>query len=77
MDHFLWLEGQRSAQSKYIVDHFPKILHQFNTIIELGTFTGVFTKWLSENISDNCKIITYDINPNYREVDDIKNSVWI
>jgi len=48
MDHFLWLEGQRSAQSKYIVDHFPKILHQFNTIIELGTFTGVFTKWLSE-----------------------------
>lgn len=76
MDHFLWLGGQRSAQSKYIVDHFPKILHQFNTIIELGTFTGVFTKWLSENISDNCKIITYDINPNYREVDDIKNTTF-
>jgi hypothetical protein len=73
MEHFLWVDNQRSAQSKFVVDHFPKILSEFSTIIELGTFTGVFTKWLSENISDDCNIISYDINPNYREVGELKN----
>lgn len=76
MEHFLWVDNQRSAQSKFVVDHFPKILPEFSTIIELGTFTGVFTKWLSENISNDCKIITYDINPNYREVGELKNTVF-
>ena len=76
MEHFLWVDNQRSAQSKFVVDHFPKILSEFTTIIELGTFTGVFTKWLSENISDKCKIITYDINPNYREVGELKNTTF-
>ena len=76
MEHFLWVDNQRSAQSKFVVDYFPKILSEFSTIIELGTFTGVFTKWLSENISDNCNIITYDINPNYREVGELKNTTF-
>jgi hypothetical protein len=76
MEHFLWVDNQRSAQSKYVVDHFPKLLSEFSTIIELGTFSGVFTKWLSQNISDSCKIITYDINPNYREVGKLKNTTF-
>ena len=76
MEHFLWVDNQRSAQSKFVVDHFPKILSEFSTIIELGTFTGVFTKWLSEDISNDCNIITYDINPNYREVGELKNTTF-
>jgi 23S rRNA U2552 (ribose-2'-O)-methylase RlmE/FtsJ len=76
MEHFLWVNNQRSAQSKFVTDHFPKILQDFSTIIELGTFTGVFTKWLSENASADCKIITYDINPGYREVGELKNTTF-
>lgn len=51
MEHFLWVDNQRSAQSKFVVDHFLEILSEFSLIIELGTFIGVFTKWLPENIS--------------------------
>jgi hypothetical protein len=76
MEHFLWVDNQRSAQSKFVVDHFSKILSDFSTIIELGTFTGVFTKWLSENASPDCNIITYDINPNYREVGELKKTTF-
>lgn len=71
MNHFLWLDNQRSAQSRFVPDRFSKILDRFETVIEIGTFTGVFTRWLSENVSEGCKIITYDVKPNYREVGEI------
>lgn len=71
MEHFLWLQNQRSAQSKFVPEYFSKILDGFSTVIELGTFTGVFTKWLSQNVPTNCKIFSYDINPSYREVGDL------
>lgn len=77
MEHFLWIDGQRSAQSKYIQEPFLEILSEFDTIIELGTFTGVFTKWLSRNAKPTCKIYTYDINPKYREVGDLKNTHFV
>ena len=76
MDYnFLWVPKttyHRSAQSQFVVDVFPKVLKNFELIIEIGTFTGAFTLWLSENKSDNCKIISYDINPDYCEVNNLK-----
>lgn len=73
MDPFLWIENQRSAQSRFIEKPFLSILKDFDLIIEVGTFTGVFTKWLSDNCSSECKIFSYDNNPNYRVVEDIHN----
>ena len=79
MDYnFLWVPKttyHRSAQSQFVVDVFPKVLKNFELIIEIGTFTGAFTLWLSENKSDNCKIISYDINPDYCEVSDLKEEI--
>ena len=77
MEHFLCIDGQSSAQSKFIVDIFPDFLKNFDTIIELGTFTGVFAKYLSLNANLNTRIYTYDINPNYREVEDLANTNFI
>ena len=78
MDYnFLWVPKttyHRSAQSQFVVDVFPKVLKNFELIIEIGTFTGAFTLWLSENKSDNCKIISYDINPDYCEVNNLKDT---
>lgn len=78
MDYnFLWVPKttyHRSAQSQFVVDVFPKILKNFDLIIEIGTFTGAFTLWLSENKSDTCKIISYDITPDYCEVSDLKDT---
>ena len=77
MEHFLWIDGQRSAQSRFIVDMFPEFLKKFDVIIELGTFTGVFTKYLSLNVNVNTRIYTYDINPHYREVGDLPNTNFV
>ena len=77
MDHFLWIDGQRSAQSKFVIDIFPDFIKNFDTIIELGTFTGVFTKYLSLNSNKDTKIYTYDINPSYREVGDLSNTNFL
>jgi len=73
MDPFLWIDNQRSAQSKFIEEPFLRIIKNFDLIIEIGTFTGVFTKWISQNASSECRIFTYDNNPAYREVGDLPN----
>jgi len=73
MDPFLWIDGQRSAQSKFIEKPFLEIIKKFETVIEIGTFTGVFTKWISMNVNDKCRIFSYDNNPSYRIVGDLHN----
>ena len=56
MENFLWvtIDNQRfrTAQTKYISKAFSIILKDFEQIIEIGTFTGAFTYWLSENKSE-------------------------
>lgn len=69
MECFLWIKKDyRSAQSKYVPEVFSKIVKDFDLIIEIGTFTGVFTDWLSQNSNENCRIISYDINENCRQI---------
>jgi len=75
--NFLWVPKtsyHRSAQSEYVVNFFPKILKEFELIIEIGTFTGAFTFWLSQNISEKCRIVSYDINPDYCEIKNIEKT---
>ena len=78
MENFLWVtigdQQFRTAQTKHIPKAFSIILKDFEQIIEIGTFTGAFTHWLSENKSDSCKIISYDINPDYLQVNNIKDT---
>ena len=66
MENFLWVtignQRFRTAQTKHIPKVFSILLKDFEQIIEIGTFTGAFTYWLSENKSDTCKIISYDNN---------------
>jgi hypothetical protein len=73
MDPFLWIDNQRSAQSKFIEEPFNGVIRKFDLIIEIGTFTGVFTKWLSQNVKDGSLIFSYDNNPSYRIVEDLSN----
>lgn len=69
MDCFLHIsKNYRSAQSKYVPDYFSKIINDFDLIIEIGTFTGAFTYWLSQNSKDSCEIFSYDIREDYREI---------
>lgn len=69
MDCFLHItKNYRSAQSKYVPEVFSKILSEFDLIIEIGTFTGAFTDWLSQNTKGDCVIFSYDINEYYREI---------
>jgi cephalosporin hydroxylase len=75
MENFLWISKEyRSAQSKYVTEVFPKILLEFDLIIELGTFTGAFTDWLSQNIKEECRIISIDINEEYRQIKSCRNT---
>ena len=76
MQHFLWLDNNRTAQSRFVPDYFNKILKQFDQIIEIGTFTGIFTKWLSLNSRQDVKIISYDINPESREVNTLPKTLF-
>ena len=78
MENFLWVtigdQQFRTAQTKHIPKAFSIILKDFEQIIEIGTFTGAFTYWLSENKSDSCKIISYDNNPDFLQVNNIKDT---
>ena len=56
-----------TAQTPGVVKPFKKILSKFDRIIEIGTYKGGFTLWLFKNVNPNVKIISYDINKNYRE----------
>ncbi len=76
MDPFFWIGNKRSAQSRFVEEPFSEILSNFDLIIEIGTFTGVFTQWISEKVSDSCKIISYDNNPAYRTVGDLNNVIF-
>lgn len=78
MENFLWITKKyRSAQSKFTPDVFLTIIKNFDLIIEIGTYTGAFTYWLSENMSPNCKLVSFDINENYREIKSCKNTEFI
>jgi len=78
MEHFLWVNingvNHRTAQSKHVTKPFLMILKDFDQIVEIGTFTGAFTHWLSENKLNSCKITSYDINPNYLEINSIQDT---
>ena len=73
MEHFLWVNingvNHRTAQSKHVTKAFSMILKDFEQIIEIGTFTGAFTYWLYQNKLESCQITSYDINPDYLEVE--------
>ena len=78
MEHFLWvtIDGidYRTAQSKNVIKPFSMILKDFEQIIEIGTFTGAFTYWLSENKLESCEITSYDINSYNLLINSIKDT---
>lgn len=77
MDNFFYVNGIRTSQSIYIKEVFLKTLGEFDIIIEIGTFTGAFTKWISDNTKIECKIISFDINPEYRQFKTIDKTTFI
>ena len=78
VEHFLWvtIDGidYRTAQSKNVIKPFSMILKDFEQIIEIGTFTGAFTYWLSENKLESCEITSYDINSYNLLINSIKDT---
>jgi len=74
MNNFLWVNIpniHRTAQSRYITEIFPLFMKDFDIIIEIGTFTGAFTYYLSTISKEDCKIYSWDINEDYREINNI------
>ena len=75
MENFLWItKNYRSAQSKFVPEVFTSFIKDFDLIVEIGTFTGAFTEWMSLNMNDNCKLVSYDINESYREIKSCRNT---
>lgn len=60
-DVHLYVNDVQSGQSKEVEPPFLKIIKEFDTIIEIGTFTGAFTKWLYTFKREDCELITFDI----------------
>jgi hypothetical protein len=40
----------------------PNYVHQFDNIIEIGTYNGGLTSWLYDNKNPNAKVVSYDID---------------
>jgi len=68
MMEFYNIEGVRAGQHPEIESFFNKIICDFDRIIEIGTHLGGFTLYLHKNKSENCDLISYDIEANYNEV---------
>lgn len=78
-DTFLWIQQDitidhfiRSAQSASVVNIFPKFLHEFDLIIEIGTFTGAFTHWIHSLKNIDCRILSLDINDSGMNIDNVE-----
>jgi hypothetical protein len=73
-DVHLFVDGVQTGQTKAVQPPFLKIIKDFDTIIEIGTFTGAFTKWLSVFKNDNCELLTFDITTEHFKFYDSLNS---
>lgn len=66
--NILLVEHTFAGQTPTIVKPLSKIIRDFDTIIEIGYYWGGFTLWLHNNKSDDCKLISYDIDDSNRDV---------
>lgn len=57
-------EGIEILQHPNIVKYFPKIINDFDRIIELGTYSGGFTLYLDKIKKPETELISYDIDTN-------------
>jgi len=55
-------EGINILQHPNITIYFPKIINNFDRIIEFGTYFGALTLYLHKIKNVNCELISYDIN---------------
>ncbi len=73
-DVHLFVDDVQTGQTKEVEPPFLKIIKEFDTIIEIGTFTGAFTKWLDTFKREYCELITFDITADNFKFYDSLNS---
>jgi tRNA A58 N-methylase Trm61 len=61
-------EGISILQHPDIVNYFPKLINDFNRIIELGTYYGAFALYLHRIKNPEVELISYDIAPELCQV---------
>jgi len=65
---FYSIDGILAGQHPGIEEIFNKIIPNFDRIIEIGTHKGGLTLYLHKNKSNDCDLISYDIEASYNEV---------
>jgi hypothetical protein len=67
--YFCECDGQHISLTYKSIEYLSKIIKDFDTIIEIGTYKGGLTYWFNLNKKDGAKVISYDIKDfkNYKE----------
>ncbi len=65
---YLIVDGVVAAQTPKVQEVFRDVLPQFDLIIELGTYKGAFSLWLSQNMRPTTKFVTFERNRNVVEI---------
>lgn len=76
-DVHLIVDGVQTGQSKEVEPPFLRIINKFDTIIEIGTYTGAFTKWLSLNMKDGAELYTLDITKQFFKFEQDPNIIFM
>jgi cephalosporin hydroxylase len=70
MSNFLIVDGIMAAQTTETAIVFKNVIHEFDTIIEIGFHRGGFSKWLFNHKNINTKLICYDITFDHKQTND-------
>jgi hypothetical protein len=67
--YFCECDGHHISLTYKSMEYLSKIIKDFDTIIEIGTYKGGLTYWFNLNKKDGAKVISYDIEDykNFKE----------
>jgi hypothetical protein len=70
-NYYCVCDGQHISLTYKSIEYLSKIVKDFDTIIEIGTYKGGLTYWFNLNKKEGAKVISYDIKDykNFKEND--------